>query len=73
MEGEFRVRPPGELAEDEDAQRLLAGQAGAAGVGIARTAGVEVLLNERRERRLLVQQRTHRRQFGRVRVIDPGR
>lgn len=71
MGGEFRIGPPGESVEDQNAQRLLAGQAGAPRPRIVRTAGVEVLRNEQGDRTLPGQRRAHHRQFGGMRTPEP--
>ena len=71
MKRQLRIRPAGELPQDQDAERLLSRQPRATRSRILRTRRLEVLLNEPRQRTLLIQQRTHRRQFLGVRVVNP--
>ena len=73
VELQLGERPAIELAGDRDAERLIAREARAAGAGIPGTGGEEVLLNERGEARLCVEEFADDRELRRVLVADPRR
>lgn len=73
MERRLGVGPAIELAGEQHAEHLIAGEARPAGAGIPGAGGEEVLLNERGEARLCIEELADRREFARVLVADSRR